>query len=277
MSKKKNYVIRMEAKRRSWKESKQTVAQPQKLVPPLFFSNLERYPSKKRGTGCSDCHKKSRQSPKQLAEAEAARERALNLQRREERVMEAELRHQAQEDAQNRRENELNRLALDLGQREAKLLVREAKHEEEARALKRRREAADNASSAKQKLFCDLGQRRKQQLVTTAISTLSSLSRSTPEELLAAVTTRITRGEDSKVQLEELRVKRRRVLPRLPPIPAREEPHRRYLVSGAHFEGRTRAHRSGAFVYFVGTQRGAKQPFFTDLCKFLHFIRSQQC
>ena len=120
--------------------------------------------------------------------------------------MEAELRHQAQEDAQNRRENELNRLALDLGQREAKLLVRKAKHEEEARALKRRREAADNASSAKQKLFCDLGQRRKQQLVTTAIFTLSSLSRGAPEELLAAVTTRITRGEDSKVQLEELRV-----------------------------------------------------------------------
>jgi hypothetical protein len=66
---------------------------------------------------------------------------------------------------------------------------RESKHTEEVRLLKRRRE--EDAPAPGQKRFCELGPRRKQELVSAAVSNLSFLSRGAPEEILQCLNVRM--------------------------------------------------------------------------------------
>ena len=105
-----------------------------------------------------------------------------------------------------KREHELIKRDLQLGEREAKLLRREQKLMEDVNSLKRRRETEEDAPAPGQKKFCDLRKRRKQELVSEAISKISMLSRGSPEELLKAVAKRVFGDTDANSQLEELRV-----------------------------------------------------------------------
>ena len=154
-------------------------------------------------------------------------------------------------------EASLQRMESDLRARETVILLKEAKLEKKPNRLKRGAEE-EAVGQRNRKMFCDLKERRKYQLVSDTVKAVTNLGRGNAVDLLRAVNKRVF-GETGEEQVNFVWTLLRNIAEfsahYLPP-PDRQVTHGSSLDPRTCPEGCTRADTCPFVVHRLGSQRG---------------------
>ena len=158
---------------------------------------------KKNNQTCLDCFNETqlRKQGKKTKEEER-NEWQESVRRREEEMLETQNELDRKHEEIMRRENEVTKQEKGVARRE--LVIQEKGNKLIETTLKRKR-LGDDGPTGRVKRFCDLGQRRRQQLVSNAVEELKGLGRSEVEEILREVNRRVFGEDDVISQVQQLK------------------------------------------------------------------------
>ena len=154
---------------------------------------------KKNSTTCLDCYTNAQVEDKLRSVLEKLEKRELDVQKREEMVSEVEVALLKKHAEIMTHEASLQRMESDLRARETVILLKEAKLEKKPNRLKRGAEE-EAVGQRNRKMFCDLKERRKYQVVSDTVKAVTNLGRGNAVDLLRAVNKRVF-GETGEEQV----------------------------------------------------------------------------
>lgn len=165
--------------------------------------NLRKDGRKKNAVTCMDCFNAAilHQRGKKTKEEEM-QEWEDGLKKREETLIDMQKGVQEEKEQLLRDKQEKTRREREIQNREEEM---ETKEKIELEATLKRKRAAEEGPSGREKRFCDLGTKRRQQLVSPAIEALKGFGRGDVKDILGDVSRRILGEDDPASQVRLLK------------------------------------------------------------------------